>query len=678
MVLQLLKISNFRQFYGKQILYFSTECEKNITVIHGENGSGKTALLNVFKWCLYGETDFDNNKQNSLFSERAISEANSGDELNLSIELEFEHDGSVYTAKRTATCQKNENGLDTGPIQTSFYLSVIKENGEYYEIENKDITISRILPKRLHTYFFFNGERIDKLAEPKADKEIKTAIKTIMGLEIMERAKDHLSIVLREFNRELNDLSGEDYKELSNKILNLEDRQDFLDKENGEKRLTIKQVNKEISLIESRLNAIHEVADLQKRREELEEEEKETFNIIEQTIKNQRESISSSGFTAFSESLFTEGLTLLEEQRKKGKIPSGIREQFINDLLSSGICICGRELKPDTPQYEKVKEQLNRSLSSTVEDASINLPPQLRQLLDDRKKLFQDLINHQEHLSQLESRKTKIREKFDEIKQKIDTSGNEDARKIECRLQDLKNQHDRINQELGSNNYERNINEKDLIKLREELKKHETKSEKARKKSLEVSYTREVSRVLRELYDSLTHKIREDLSHRVDETFRNIIKKDYWAEIDETFTLMIYKSIGGQKQPIYQKSTGENQITSLSFIASLISLCKEHSESKEYFQGGNYPLIMDSPFGTLDLGHRKLIAATIPSLSDQIIVMVSDSQWSDEIKREAAPRVGKEYFLIYNTPHPKHGQTSSLIRKTEGQEFTEIKDTLNE
>ena len=57
MKLQELQLTNFRQFYGEQLIEFASGVgDKNITVLHGYNGAGKTALLNAFIWCLYGET----------------------------------------------------------------------------------------------------------------------------------------------------------------------------------------------------------------------------------------------------------------------------------------------------------------------------------------------------------------------------------------------------------------------------------------------------------------------------------------------------------------------------------------------------------------------------------------------------------------------------------------------
>ena len=72
MIFHKLEMKNFRQFYGKQIISFSEDKNKNVTIIHGENGSGKTTILNAFSWCFYNEVDFENPKE--LINERIIDE----------------------------------------------------------------------------------------------------------------------------------------------------------------------------------------------------------------------------------------------------------------------------------------------------------------------------------------------------------------------------------------------------------------------------------------------------------------------------------------------------------------------------------------------------------------------------------------------------------------------------
>ena len=66
MQIESIKISNFRQFFHETKIKFSVSSLKNVTVIHGANGSGKTSLLNAFKWCFYGYTDFETGNDNIL------------------------------------------------------------------------------------------------------------------------------------------------------------------------------------------------------------------------------------------------------------------------------------------------------------------------------------------------------------------------------------------------------------------------------------------------------------------------------------------------------------------------------------------------------------------------------------------------------------------------------------
>ena len=84
MKLRSIKINNFRQINGEQEITFSSADDKNVTVIHGKNGSGKTTILNAFKWCFYGQTDFETSTDNIL-NNKAIFEAGPNSKVALSI-----------------------------------------------------------------------------------------------------------------------------------------------------------------------------------------------------------------------------------------------------------------------------------------------------------------------------------------------------------------------------------------------------------------------------------------------------------------------------------------------------------------------------------------------------------------------------------------------------------------
>ncbi len=63
MLLKELNLSDFRQYIGEQKIVFSTDQEKNITLLLGKNTSGKTTFVQAFRWILYDDSNFTGTKK---------------------------------------------------------------------------------------------------------------------------------------------------------------------------------------------------------------------------------------------------------------------------------------------------------------------------------------------------------------------------------------------------------------------------------------------------------------------------------------------------------------------------------------------------------------------------------------------------------------------------------------
>ena len=63
------------------------------------------------------------------------------------------------------------------------------------------------------------------------------------------------------------------------------------------------------------------------------------------------------------------------------------------------------------------------------------------------------------------------------------------------------------------------------------------------------------------------------------------------------------------------------------------------------FSGGDYPIVMDSPFGNLDPTHKENVAKGIPALASQVIVIVSDAQWNGIVAESMKDKVGAVYEM---------------------------------
>ena len=96
-----------------------------------------------------------------------------------------------------------------------------------------------------------------------------------------------------------------------------------------------------------------------------------------------------------------------------------------------------------------------------------------------------------------------------------------------------------------------------------------------------------------------------------------------------------------------------------------------------------FPIIMDSPFGSLDEIYRRQVAKSIPELANQLIVLVTKTQWRQEVEAEMNGYIGKEYVLIYYSPKEDCQEDSieinntnyPLVQRSPNQfEYTEIRE----
>ena len=55
MIIRSITLNNYRLYKGVNTLSFINPDEKNIMLISGENGFGKTTFLHSLIWCLYGK-----------------------------------------------------------------------------------------------------------------------------------------------------------------------------------------------------------------------------------------------------------------------------------------------------------------------------------------------------------------------------------------------------------------------------------------------------------------------------------------------------------------------------------------------------------------------------------------------------------------------------------------------
>tara|TARA_R100000900_G_scaffold22441_3_gene17998 strand:+ start:11591 stop:13018 length:1428 start_codon:yes stop_codon:yes gene_type:complete len=456
--------------------------------------------------------------------------------------------------------------------------------------------------------------------------------------------------VVRSFSKEAKDSS-------SGNLSNLYDAQSFLTDRIQEKEEEIKQWqdNKnacdiEIEEIDKRLDSIKVISQKQQLRKELEVQLAQIKQDKANTILSLNKNITERGFLAFIDAQLHNVKIFLDEMRVRGDIPSKVKSTFIDDLIELGKCICGRQLEPGSECVATLESYKTTIRDSGVEEQYMGLFGLISHLQLERKALFSHIHEVTYKLNELAERRKKLLGRIDELGEEI--KGVDDSADLENRREMLKKKSKEYNDKCAVGRHQKAGWEQDLREKDKEIEKEIAKTSQADLSQRRKQLAKEVAETIGELHEAMAHQVRSDLSKKVDDTFQKIMRKDYWAEIDDDFTLKIYKNIEGHgKQPVLEKSTGENQITSLCFISSIVNSAKERASKPSVFQkGGIYPIVMDSPFGALDPEYRKKVATFIPALADQVVVMVSRSQWRGEVESELSKRLGKQYTLKYHKP----------------------------
>ena len=194
MLITSITLSDFRQFKGTQTVEFATDPNKNVTVIMGENGSGKTTFAQAFTWCLYGTTDFADPQ---ILCKSTLQDMTPGDTKTVRVVINLNHRGIDYSISREQDYQLDSVGKLKKPSPTKLSIRYKDRNGqqEFVKDNLKESKIKEILPKELSKYFFFDGERIGNMSKEiqrgKSD-EFAEAVRRLLGLDTYTTAMEHL------------------------------------------------------------------------------------------------------------------------------------------------------------------------------------------------------------------------------------------------------------------------------------------------------------------------------------------------------------------------------------------------------------------------------------------------------------------------------------------------------
>lgn len=667
MKLRRISLQNFRQFRDEEIKFARGETN-NVTVIHGSNGSGKTTLLNAFTWLLYEDVDFDT-RPDRLASEGAMASANAGDEVTVSVTVEFTHDDAEYTATRTAIYEKQSATDFDGTLEDVTLVVEYDDGSGPTQLNNPGNVLSQIIPERLSELFFFDGEDIDELAGIDNQDRIQEAIQNIMGLTILERATRHLDTVAGRFESQVQESASEELRELIDEKQSIKSDIEQLERKKEDKERAIDHVRTEISDIEQKLERLDESAQLQENRREY-REQKEKLEADVEEINNQiKATVTEHGFIPLAMPLIRETADEIDQLREDGVIPSELSDDFLNSLLEAKQCICGRDLEPETAPYSQVSSLRGEVASDGVEQGAMRIVGHLRQFSDGHAAFFDEVDALIERRQEKHEEIDELVELIDEISTELQglegtTPEGESISDLEAKRERKEEEKDQLIADKGGIDEKISTREEEIEQLEDDISDQRDEREETRLAQRRQKAAEQVQAELTSTFETLKDRVRNWSNQVVNQTFGEIASKELEAEITDDFELKIWQAVGDDRVEV-DKSTGERQIASLAFVGSLVKIARmryEDDSSTEYFTGGIYPLVMDSPFGALDKDHRREVSRILPELATQVVVFATDSQWEGPVEKEMRDIAGKQYWLDFDEGNGEDSSPQTQIK----------------
>lgn len=644
MIIKEIIMKNFLPFKENTVVQFSTDPEKNITILLAENNVGKTSLLKAFLWCLYGSDKEDNDNILNAETRIKLLQSTQGAVDSAIVKLYLSHNNEDFLIAREWKYSKNYSSLN---VTKKLYVEKFV-NGFPEAIEDEDDQekiINTILPEDLSTYFFFEEKKFQSIG---TTKNIKKSVEDFCGLTSMNSAIKDLDKVANKFNEFIKTSNNE---ELAKTTQLLKSKQETLKTTNIRLANAKEELEYYKKSYEDNTEKLIDHANDEKIREQYQSEKKH-LNALKQSIPEKEKRVVdqfNNGIVEFLENrqVFREALHVLDEADNGEPVDtiSGVDVTSIDEIIKRGYCICGAKITNGSQGYlhlmkERAKVPPN-NLSNSARDLRTHMATISKYSSRYYDSVFQSYKDYKESIRELNRTNDKVDELFEKVNQTYDTSElRQDIETAKIKIKDNETKIAQLTKDSGQ--YERDV---ELCEKRiSNLSKKDAENKYLDKcKSYAIAVKNRINDILKTEQQAVLLK----MNQYVQGYFKKLYHGNLDLTIDENYNIQTFNSFGGEKVST-KLSTGTNDIKNFAFVFGLEALAKDHingsDDENEKARNEPYPLVLDGPFSHTDGKHIENMCRLMPQVANQVIIAISRKDWLIT-KNYLKPRVKSIYEM---------------------------------
>ncbi|MFJ9691502.1 DNA sulfur modification protein DndD [Kitasatospora sp. NPDC101183] len=653
MLLRKITLEEFGAYRGKQSLDLTPKKNKPVILIGGLNGCGKTTLLDAIQLVLYGNRARCSGRGTRTYETYLRESINRKTDpaRGSAVTLEFttmtggqEHYYRVVRSWHTSGKSLKEFlnvYIDEAYGERTKTSHSAKPEPQYNRLVSESWAdhIESLLPLEIASLAFFDGEKIESLADPdRAASVIESAVHSLLGVNTVQQLRNDLLALQRRQK-----LSGEE-QHLLDKIRSQEHEleevkaaYDVAHQDRGESRTNLRKAERTLESLEEAFQK--EGGGLFNRRVELENEKKSIAEQLAQVRTDLTHLAAGPLPLLMATQLLTDLRTqaVMEEQARRSAHVLDVLHERDNWLLN----MLTAATRADVVAHLEA-DRASRA-ASTVLDVDLQLPHDSQEQLSVLQEVLQrDTARGRRLLATAAD----LSEQLDQLDRQL--AGVPDQHRVKALQQAREEQLVVVAQcQVDCERADVRVNE--LKRRREHVKtlleRAHSEFVRTKVKAEEVErilkYSEKARITLERFGVALLQRHIGKLEWAVLESFKTLMRKQGLVKtlrIDtEKFTLALSDTAGNPIDPA-RLSAGERQLLAVSLLWGLMKVA-----------GNRLPSVIDTPLGRLDSRHREhLVTRYFPQASDQVLLLSTDEEIDEYLLSRLRKSVARTYTLVHD------------------------------
>lgn len=631
-----IEIKNYRQYRSLNLSFRKKDTD--LQVIVGDNGTGKTNLLNAFTWCLYGEEPHlgkaDEKKGEPKLNKGVARElADRGiriEEVQVQIEIEADDDCIRVTRKVPFRIVSATELIEKKADET-FSVVVISKDGKSKVVHPDAVPayLNRFLPQSIREYFFFDGEQLNNYFSDRRVGVMEKAVHSISQIDYVTRMKERTSNVannlMKKAKKDSPNLDG-----LTSDIQKKEKEMRAFEEGVSEDERDIVRLSEALDEIEESLRGLPEVDELERKRDALRSRRgalgENALEALEEYCVFARNRYIDFAFYEAAKG----ALESIKGMERDNQLPPAIDVGLLKSMLSEHMCkVCKRPLSEEEEKHIAALLELHRVGTETanilagVRSELSYLVARVERYPKDRKAAMNRLDDAQRRLEENERALREVEEAYNRCP---------DPEKVKHWVAERK----RLEEELENKRKSKVKRETYLMLYGNTIKKKRDEYERMKMKcglgdAMQIAgdFGLRAARILEEVEKEAIAETREMIEGQTEQFFKELVWKDSKCdhiELDSSYRISLYDKHGFSCAATC--SAAERALLALSFTLAM------HSVS-----GFDSPLFIDTPIARASGDNRANFARTLAEVSrkKQIILTFTPDEYSESIAQVFDP-----------------------------------------